>query len=145
MHDDTSLFPPRCCEEPLPIDLRRERVPKDDIKDFDLRVEELSASNPTHCSDLQCSKFIQERHIQGTVGTCVYCTMTTCTVCKAKEHEEELCPQDEGTIQLKKEAEQRKWRQCNTCRNMVELSRGCYHITCVCFILSVSTHADLLL
>jgi len=129
MHNDTSLFPPRCCDKPLPIEFRRERVPKGSIKEFDIRVEELSASNRTYCSNVGCSKFIQERRINGTVGTCIYCTTTTCVVCKAEEHQEELCPQDEGTILLQQEAEQRKWRQCTQCKNLVELDTGCFHIT----------------
>jgi hypothetical protein len=129
MHDDISLFPPRCCDKPLPIELHRDRVSNAAIKQFDIRVEELSAIDPTHCSDPQCAKYIQDRHIERTVGTCIYCGRTTCTVCKGKEHKDELCPQDEGTILLKKEADEKHWRQCNNCRNMIELERGCYHIT----------------
>jgi hypothetical protein len=143
MHSDTSLFLPHCYEKPLPIERRRERVLKDEIKAFDIRIEELSANNPTYCSNLACAKFIQQRNIRDNVGACIYCTQTTCTVCSSEEHHEELCPQDKDTILLKKEAERRKWRQCNNCRNLVELRSGCYHITYVVSTPLTDTHAKL--
>jgi hypothetical protein len=131
MNNDTSLFPPQCCGKPIPIEVCRDRISKEKIKSFDLRVEELSAENPTHCSNRRCGCFIREKQIKGNLGTCNNCKQMTCTICKRTEHLNELCPDDEGTILLKTEAKLRKWQECQNCRNMVELERGCYHITYV--------------
>ncbi|KAF1958179.1 hypothetical protein CC80DRAFT_394034, partial [Byssothecium circinans] len=129
---DTSLFPPRCCGNPIPLDLGRNLLPKKIIKDFDLKVEELSSTNPTFCSNFDCGKFIREAEIKHNIGVCIFCETRTCEVCKGKEHEQELCPQDQETITLKEEAKRAKWQECSNCKNMVELSEGCFHMTCRC-------------
>ncbi|KAF2640459.1 hypothetical protein P280DRAFT_319736 [Massarina eburnea CBS 473.64] len=129
---ETSLFPPRCCQKDIPLDIGRELLSKDLIKDFDLKVEELKSPNPTFCSNRECAKFIRASEIQHNIGTCPFCKDKTCSTCKGKAHEEQLCPQDPDTISLQDEAKRSKWQQCSECKNMVELSAGCFHITCRC-------------
>ncbi|KAJ4361803.1 hypothetical protein N0V83_010744 [Neocucurbitaria cava] len=124
---NTSLFPPRCCKVPIPLDICRTMLPKKLIKDFDLKVEELATPNPTYCSNADCSKFIRPNDIKAEVGNCVYCKDKTCVRCKGKNHEG-LCPHDPHVQLLMDAAKRGKWQQCTRCRNMVELAQGCFHM-----------------
>ncbi|KAF2655140.1 hypothetical protein K491DRAFT_679106 [Lophiostoma macrostomum CBS 122681] len=128
---DTSLFPPRCCKVAIPIETCREIVPKDFIKDFDLKVEELATPNPTYCADPACANFIQAKNIKHDIGTCVFCRTKTCTICKKEEHKG-LCPEDPQVKLLMDAAKRSKWQMCSNCKNMVELSSGCFHMLCRC-------------
>lgn len=123
-----TLFPPRCCKVPVPLETCRVILPKELIKDFDLKVEELATPNPTYCANAECSEFIQPKNIRNEIGTCVFCTSTTCTQCKNRSHNG-FCPSDPHVQLLMDAAKRSKWQQCAKCNNMVELSQGCFHMT----------------
>lgn len=125
---NTNLFPPRCCRLPIPLDTCRAILPRELIKDFDLKVEELATPNPTHCSNAECSKFIAPKSIKADVGTCVFCRGMTCAKCKGHSHKG-LCPSDPHVQLLMDVATRSKWQQCTKCKNMVELEQGCFHMT----------------
>lgn len=125
---NTALFPPRCCKIPIPIGFCRATLPKELIKDFDLKVEELATPNPTYCSNAECSKFILPNDIKAEIGKCVYCKEQTCVRCKCKKHKG-LCPSDPHVQLLMDVAKRSKWQQCTNCKNMVELVEGCFHMT----------------
>lgn len=125
---DTGLFPPRCCKTAIPVETCRAILPKNLVKDFDLKVEELAHPNPTYCSTLDCTEFIRIKDIKNDIGTCVFCKAKTCVVCKGEEHEG-LCPQDPHVVLLMAVAKRSKWQQCSRCKTMVELSQGCFHMT----------------
>ncbi|KAF2875604.1 hypothetical protein BDV95DRAFT_462350, partial [Massariosphaeria phaeospora] len=125
-----SLFPPRCCE-PIPLDTCRTLLSKELVKDFDLKVEEFATPNPTHCAHAKCGKFIRARDIRNGTGMCVFCRGKTCAVCKNQAHQG-LCPSDPHVQLLMDAASRSKWQQCGNCKNMVELSSGCFHMTCRC-------------
>lgn len=122
---DSSLFPPRCCKIAIPIETCRALLPKSMIKDFDLKLEELATPNPTHCSS--CSKFIRLQEIKGDVASCVFCKKETCVTCKGKKHLG-LCPEDPHVKLLLDLGNRSRWQQCGQCKNMVELSTGCFHM-----------------
>ena len=50
--------------------------------------------------------------------------------CKAGEHAGQICSQDEDTQRLLTLALEKKWKQCPGCRNMIEKTEGCLHMTC---------------
>lgn len=75
---NTTLFPPRCCKVPVPLDTCRVMLPRELIKEFDLKVEELATPNPTYCANGDCSRFIQPKDIRRDVRICVFCKETTC-------------------------------------------------------------------
>ena len=129
--DNTSLFPPRCCRLPVPLDICRVILPKELVKNFDLKVEELATPNPTYCSNAECSKFIHSKEIRADVGLCVFCKQRTCIRCKNFEHEG-LCPNDPHVQLLMDVARRSRWQQCTKCHHMVELVQGCFHMTCRC-------------
>ncbi|KAF2788360.1 hypothetical protein K505DRAFT_255736 [Melanomma pulvis-pyrius CBS 109.77] len=128
---DTGLFPPRCCKTPIPVEICHALLPKDLVKDFDLKVEELAHPNPTYCSNLDCNEFIRLKDIKNDVGTCVFCETKTCVTCKGEQHEG-LCPKDPHVVLLMDTAKRSKWQQCSRCKTLVELNLGCFHMTCTC-------------
>lgn len=125
---NTALFPPRCCNITVPLEICRALLPKELIKEFDLKVEELATPNPTYCSNGECSSFIRPSEIKADVGSCVFCKTRTCIRCKSPEHTG-LCPSDPHVQLLMDVAKRSKWQQCSNCKNMVELEQGCFHMT----------------
>jgi hypothetical protein len=85
--DNPTLFPPTCCKLPIPLEECRALLPKELVKKFDLKVEELATPNPTYCSNAECSEFIRPREIKAEIATCVFCAEKTCIQCKCKSHE----------------------------------------------------------
>jgi E3 ubiquitin-protein ligase RNF144 len=126
---NTTLFPPRCCKIPIPLDTCRALLPRKLVKDFDLKVEELATPNPTYCANAECSKFIRPKDIKAETGTCVFCEEKTCVRCKCAGHDKSLCPSDPHVQLLMDVAKRSKWQQCTKCKNMVELATGCFHMT----------------
>jgi E3 ubiquitin-protein ligase RNF144 len=125
--NDPTRFPPQCCGVPVPLD---RSMSKDLVKKFDLRAEELATPNPTYCSNAQCAEFLRSQEIQGDVGTCPFCGEKTCVRCKSMSHEG-FCQSDPEVQRLIDAAKRNRWQQCTKCRNMVELSSGCFHMTYV--------------
>ncbi|PSN67710.1 hypothetical protein BS50DRAFT_457483, partial [Corynespora cassiicola Philippines] len=129
---DTSLFPPKCCRLPIPLESCRALLSSSLLKEFDLKVEELASPNPTYCSNLECGQFIRLKDIRANVGKCRFCEETTCVSCKSAEHEGLLCPSDPHVQLLMDVAKRSKWQECSRCKNLVELVQGCYHMVCRC-------------
>ncbi|KAL8376012.1 hypothetical protein RB595_007224 [Gaeumannomyces hyphopodioides] len=128
---DESLFPPRCCGSIIPLDISRKYIGPELAGRFLARKIEMETPDRTYCHDPRCSRFIPPDFIRMEVGTCVSCAKGTCVVCKAASHQGD-CPDDPRTKQLLDLAQEKGWRQCRTCKAMVELAYGCFHMTCVC-------------
>ncbi|KAF2105400.1 hypothetical protein BDV96DRAFT_375790 [Lophiotrema nucula] len=128
---DTSHFPPRCCGKIVPMWDAHRFLPKELVARFHEKTDELKTPNRTYCSNGKCAQWIKPANIAAGVGTCTACAQETCATCKAKKHTG-LCPEDLSVKQLLQTAKERSWQTCPQCKNMVELSRGCYHITCRC-------------
>jgi hypothetical protein len=60
------------------------------------------------------------------------CTTTTCAACKSASHAPLACIQDANTHALLETARAAGWARCYRCRTLVELTHGCYHMTCRC-------------
>ncbi|XP_020598413.1 uncharacterized protein LOC110037998 [Phalaenopsis equestris] len=71
---------------------------------------------------------------------CVKCSGYFCINCRVPWHERMSCSdyktlnplQRPDDLRLHSLARQKLWRQCVKCKHMIELSEGCYHITCRC-------------
>ncbi|XP_072988107.1 E3 ubiquitin-protein ligase RSL1 [Typha latifolia] len=64
---------------------------------------------------------------------CISCgvpwhTMMTCNEYQSLPAEE----RDAGDMSLHLLAQNNRWRRCQQCRRMIELTQGCYHMTCWC-------------
>ncbi|KAK4101968.1 hypothetical protein N658DRAFT_495906 [Parathielavia hyrcaniae] len=135
---DESLFPPRCCGQPIPLDSFRahHHLPFDLISQFLAKKAELETPDRTYCHAPACSAFIPPRDIAaaagGDVATCGRCWRTTCVTCKGPSHAGKDCPHDVASQELLRVAAENGWQRCYSCRRLVELDHGCNHITCRC-------------
>ncbi|KAF4928700.1 hypothetical protein CGCVW01_v001825 [Colletotrichum viniferum] len=127
---DESLFPPRCCRKPIPMDQVQHVIPKQLMQEFITKEIEFSTVNRTYCHQPQCSTFIPPTSIEGDIGTCPACQAKTCVLCKSMEHNHaDACKEDTATQEVLKLAADKKWPRCNKCHAIVELNTGCYHMS----------------
>ncbi|KAK1324638.1 hypothetical protein QJS10_CPA01g00787 [Acorus calamus] len=72
---------------------------------------------------------------------CPMCHRFICIDCDAPWHPLMSCEEyqnlppeerDAGDITLHRLAQDRQWRRCQHCQRMIELTHGCYHMTCWC-------------
>ncbi|WOG87562.1 hypothetical protein DCAR_0206791 [Daucus carota subsp. sativus] len=74
------------------------------------------------------------------VRKCMQCHRLFCANCKVPWHNNMSCyvfkknnfNQHGEDVKLKTLAAQNLWRQCVKCSHMIELAKGCYHMTCRC-------------
>lgn len=123
---DESLFPPRCCRLPLPLEAARGIIDADLWAKFEEKKIEHRDTHRTYCSDPACSRYILPSHFRGTIGTCRICNRQTCTLCKKITHQGE-CVDDR--IEVLKLGKAKGWKRCLNCSHLVELRSGCNHIT----------------
>ncbi|KAL4787730.1 hypothetical protein BJX76DRAFT_353991 [Aspergillus varians] len=128
---DESLFPPRCCRQPIAINIARIFLKPGLAKEYEKKKIEFDTPNRTYCYAPECSAFIHPSLINDTVATCPKCAFTTCTQCKGRAHIGD-CPNDSAMQQLLDTAVQNGWQRCYSCWRMVELDHGCNHMTCRC-------------
>ncbi|KAL3479213.1 hypothetical protein BJX99DRAFT_268635 [Aspergillus californicus] len=128
---DESLFPPRCCRQPIKMNIARIFLKSDLVEQYEKKKIEFETPNRTYCYSSQCCAFISTAHINGEVATCPDCGHTTCTNCKARAHTGD-CPNDTSMQQLLATAQENGWQRCYSCWRIVELDHGCNHMTCRC-------------
>ncbi|KXH25105.1 IBR finger domain-containing protein [Colletotrichum salicis] len=126
---DESLFPPRCCRQPIPVDENRAFLPAKLIGNFRAKELELSTPDRTYCHRPTCSCFIPKEFTQGDIGTCPACRHQTCLMCKGAGHGKQDCTQDTLTQELLQVAAANGWQRCFGCRRIVELDHGCNHMS----------------
>jgi len=130
---DTSLFPPRCCKTEINLDRVQGLFTQEFLDAFALKKLEVSTLNPTYCIVPTCAQFIRPEYIEGDIATCTVCDVKICTQCKGEAHPDTpYCPQDEAVQQLLQLSREQRWQQCFHCKQMIDLSFGCNHITCRC-------------
>jgi hypothetical protein len=89
------------------------------------------------CPNPKCGEFIPKRakidpkHPFEVV--CRKCRTRACSICKRAAHAfGQDCPADWELDAVLQMGEKSGWRRCYKCRNLVELTQGCSHITCRC-------------
>lgn len=127
---DESLFPPRCCKQPIDMSIARIFLKSDLVQQYEKKKIEFETPNRTYCHSSACSAFISLSHIDGEVATCPHCGFTTCTSCKGRAHTGD-CPNDTAMQQLLVTAQENGWQRCYSCWRLVELDHGCNHMTLV--------------
>ncbi|KAF2096581.1 hypothetical protein NA57DRAFT_10086, partial [Rhizodiscina lignyota] len=131
---DRELFPPRCCTQEISLETIRHFLTDDFIERYLEKSVEFTTDNALYCCGRNCSAFIHPSRVNADTGTviCPKCGMETCATCRQEAHIGSLCPEDPNAQALQELARENGWQQCFSCRNMVELSHGCYHMTCRC-------------
>ncbi|KAJ5499176.1 hypothetical protein N7453_008227 [Penicillium expansum] len=74
---DESLFPPRCCRVPLPLEAARAIIDDELWARFEEKRIEQGDRHRTYCSDPACSRYILPVHVRGTTATCRACNRQT--------------------------------------------------------------------
>ncbi|PFH60225.1 hypothetical protein XA68_11290 [Ophiocordyceps unilateralis] len=129
--EDESLFPPRCCQQPIPLGPKDIQMSPELLVRFQAKKREFEARNKTYCHEPTCSAFVPVQYVNNDVACCERCAKTTCVVCKQKSHEGD-CPQDPIMQQLLRIASKYRWQRCYACSTLIELDTGCNHMTCTC-------------
>ena len=123
---DESLFPPRCCRQPLPLEGARGIINDELWVRFEEKTIEHGDRHRTYCSDPACSRYILPAYVHGTIATCRVCNRQTCTLCKKINHQGQCVDDCAEVLEL---ARAEGWQRCSNCSHLVELRSGCNHIT----------------
>ncbi|KAH9855440.1 hypothetical protein C2E23DRAFT_723895 [Lenzites betulinus] len=129
---DESLFPPACCRKPFVLQEVRVYLDSNLQKVVDKKTIEFGTKNRVYCHRPTCSTFIGAATASATNMLCPTCYYYTCGHCKAAAHTLTFrctSSEDAAVVAL---AEQAGWKRCPGCGHLVELSFGCYHMTCRC-------------
>ncbi|GAA5835090.1 hypothetical protein JCM9279_007198 [Rhodotorula babjevae] len=140
MHDlfvaatkDETLFPPRCDNVDISLDLVKPHLSPQELFEYQRSAVEFRTPDRLYCSTTTCSAFLGSASGVRTAIQCRACQGSTCAACKAPWHGPfGLCgasEDDEAVRALERDFE---YRQCPSCKRVVELESGCHHISCRC-------------
>ena len=135
---DRSLLPLKCCEIEIDMSvLPQMLLTPAEAALLASRTQEVSATNKMYCPN--CSRFINLDLVDRERGAesilMCECRQLLCIECKTASHPALSCAEnmqaatatDDALIRL---AANEGWKQCPRCSIMIELSIGCYHMTC---------------
>lgn len=125
---DESLFPPRCCQKEITLGHTGRFLESAVYDGFEQKSEEFSTTNRTYCFNSDCGAFISPNDVDGDRAACKVCLETTCAVCEAAIHDGD-CPQDPAVQSMMKASADAGFQQCYSCKRMIELEHGCFHMT----------------
>ncbi|THH20263.1 hypothetical protein EUX98_g8615, partial [Antrodiella citrinella] len=128
---DESLFPPRCCKRSFVFAEVRHYLGVILATSFEKKSNEFSVPNRVYCYQPTCSSFLGAATDAPSLMMCYECYSHTCGHCKEPAHGHVSCAAKHDATVLAL-AEQEGWKRCPGCHRLVELSMGCYHMTCLC-------------
>lgn len=134
---DESSFPPRCCR----LVIRRESFMPFMTGSLRDKFEKASSEFLTrprdrvYCSNAICSNFLGEGSTDSAARAmrCPECNHSTCSLCREPAHPStRACRLEERTAAIQPLLEENRWQRCPECHRVIELTHGCFHITCLC-------------
>lgn len=128
--DSESNFPPKCCNEVALADVR-EYLDEETADLFELKSVEYRTTNRVYCHRPTCSKFLAAATERSSYIECQACRIATCGACKEQAHIGQPCDKHVNSAVLEL-AEKEGWQRCHSCRHLVELTQGCFHMMCLC-------------
>ncbi|KAF8535845.1 hypothetical protein BDD12DRAFT_323583 [Trichophaea hybrida] len=130
---DPAHMPPKCCQsDHIPLKHVDKLLSYQNKKLWNKKYLEYTTANRIYCPTTDCGEWIQPKDIQGGIGQCQKCKNKVCSTCNGKAHGDGACPQDPDMIKFFETAQKHKYQKCYNCKAMVELERGCNHMTCHC-------------
>ena len=132
-----NFWPPKCCLQGIPKKTLVLNLSALELVNYSLKAKEyaIPAGERWYCSRAECLKWFERTATRrgDVVVTCTHCNFDMCLFCRGEQHVAgERCPQDRGLEATLAAADLEGWRRCYSCHTMVELNRGCRHITCTC-------------
>jgi hypothetical protein len=101
-----------------------------------------------YCPFEDCSAFMENAahgepssSSSDTFAECLSCHRGFCHACNVPWHADRSCSEQRahdlnakmsGDQKLRDLAKRERWQQCGECLRMIELQRGCNHMTCLC-------------
>lgn len=128
---DESLFPPKCCQVTIPLTEVELYFEPDFLLRFARKTLEYSTKDRVYCARPTCSAFIGPATSKVSSMACPECTSRTCGTCKEEAHLGRSCTATLNNVVLNM-AQREGWQRCYSCKHLVELDHGCFHITCLC-------------
>lgn len=136
---DEAKMPPRCCTQPIPGSTVKEVLTREGQQAFLKAVVQYGTpwESRIFCPNAECGEFIppkQKLDPKHPFNVCCRkCSTRVCVMCKRNAHPVgKDCPEDYELEAVLKMGEKSGWRRCYKCRNLVELTQGCTHMTCRC-------------
>ncbi|KAI5887430.1 uncharacterized protein SCHCODRAFT_02638106 [Schizophyllum commune H4-8] len=133
---DESLWPLRCDNRPLPVRAIRALLDTATQRTFDAKSAELStpATRRLYCPNATCSHFLGAADPDSPRADvrCPRCNTLACSSCKESAHPGAACGENQAAEAVRALARASGWQTCPECKNIVELSQGCFHMTCRC-------------
>lgn len=126
-------YPPRCCGDPVPVNRVYDYLDAELVDFFEIRATELSTPNRVYCAVSSCARFLGPKASRREDLVCT-CGASTCAGCRRPAHAAHVRCKDEleslqAVITL---GQKRGWQRCPSCKQLVERSDGCDHMTCRC-------------
>lgn len=131
---DESVFPLRCCNQPIPQNSIFPILPPSLQSFFQSKRLELGikAVYRIYCPTADCSSFLgSSEGAEGTIS-CHKCHSAVCAACKQAAHAGETCSGNAAIQEVRALARDKHWQTCPGCHAIVELHQGCYHMICRC-------------
>ncbi|EIN08610.1 hypothetical protein PUNSTDRAFT_103484 [Punctularia strigosozonata HHB-11173 SS5] len=131
---DQSLFPIRCCTQPIPFSLIRPHLSSQLALLFEKKEREYNTvGKKIYCSSRSCGAFVGAATSTPTPLYCPECYTRTCGACNTAAHPFfQPCATDTEAQVVLDLAREEGWQRCPQCHQMVELAHGCFHMTCRC-------------
>ncbi|RAL15889.1 uncharacterized protein BO97DRAFT_458856 [Aspergillus homomorphus CBS 101889] len=126
---DPSLFPPRCCRQPIALLSIEYLVLQEEVQDFCEAEIEFTTVNRIYCSSLECGKFIPPVQITSDQAHCLACDVLNYSTYKNLFYQGEDCPEDIASEAKLNLARSEGWQCCFFCRAIIQLSIGSHHTT----------------
>ncbi|KAL3851575.1 hypothetical protein ACJIZ3_013457 [Penstemon smallii] len=101
-------------------------------------------SDKIYCPYSNCSVLLDPSECFSSDNSCVECSVCErfiCVDCGVPWHSSMTCEEyrnlpfeerDASDLNMNRVAQNKRWRRCQQCRRMIELTHGCYHMTCWC-------------
>ncbi|KAG2123759.1 hypothetical protein DEU56DRAFT_44946 [Suillus clintonianus] len=136
---DESLYPPRCCRQNITLLQVRPHLTQAVLAEFELKAQEFGTTKRVYCVAPTCSRFLGPLHegygyfTKAFTCTSPTCMTKTCAKCRSR-HEgfTHICTPDAEDEQVLALSRTSGWARCPGCAQMIELSMGCFHMTCRC-------------
>ncbi|KAK6521727.1 hypothetical protein TWF506_001931 [Arthrobotrys conoides] len=120
---------PRCCGQALPLTFAGEVLMENELNQLMDRRDAQESSKQISC--VGCKKDLLQGSIKDNSAYCIDCAKFTCIHC-GKDLHDGICPEDKDMAMLLETAKNEGWSKCGKCNHLVELTIGCFHMTCRC-------------